>query len=116
MIKLPYILVPFEPVGQLQAVPINSTAALVTWQPVPEHMMNSPFVMHHVYTHGMLRNGTFVNFTHMVDGNTTSASIGGLFPFTEYNISVAACNEAGCNETSTLVLTNQTGEVKLNNY
>ena len=78
--------------------------------------MNSPFLDYHLYGHGWLRNGTFVNFTDLADGNTTSIVFVDLFPFTEYNISVSACNEAGCNETSTLVVTDQTGLLLLCSY
>ena len=73
--------------------------------------MNSPYIEHVVSGFAYLRNGTYVNFTRELEGNTTRAVFGGLFPFTEYYITVAACNDAGCNETSTHVLTDQTGMI-----
>ena len=101
--------VPYEPVGDLKASPVNSTLVRATWKPVPILKMNSPFLTYKVSCAGFLRNGTYTEYRKVVDGLTTSAVFGGLFPFTEYIIAVAACNDAGCNKTSTVVLTNQTG-------
>ena len=86
----------------------------MSWSVIPTEMMNAPYVTYQLGVEGALRNETksMLSFSDM-NGTSTDVIVGNLFPYTEYTVTVGVCNDAGCNITSAMILTNQSGKYQV---
>ena len=95
--KEKFVFFAIAPYGFDQVTVLSNTAysIVITWDPP-----SSP-------------NGIISNYTVIIDSNLFKTlhvaismyNVSGLLPYSTYNVSVAACNNAGCTETPVIAVT-----------